>query len=195
MTRTRKALAVVLGLVAIGVLSLGIIFSHDSPCTPTPALPADAQRIKAIVLRCYGPPDVLKLEDIEKPAPGDNQVLVKVHAASVNPLDWHAVRGTPYISRKNRGLGTPTETRLGVDYSGTVEAVGKDVTAFKPGDEVFGGRDGSFAQYIVQREAGSLVLKPAGVTFEQAASAPVASMTALQALRDHGQLKPRQKVL
>jgi NADPH:quinone reductase-like Zn-dependent oxidoreductase len=195
MTRTRKALAVVLGLVAIGVFSLGIIFSHDAPCTPAPALRADAQRIKAIVLRCYGPPDVLKLEDIEKPAPGDNQVLVKVHAASVNPLDWHAVRGTPYISRKGRGLYTPTETRLGVDYSGTVEAVGKDVTAFKPGDEVFGGRDGSFAQYIVQREAGSLVLKPAGVTFEQAASAPVASMTALQALRDHGQLKPGQKVL
>jgi NADPH:quinone reductase-like Zn-dependent oxidoreductase len=151
--------------------------------------------MKAIVYRCYGSPDVLRFEDIEKPTAADNQVLVKVHAASVNPLDWHYMRGTPYLVRTDSGLGKPTDPRLGVDFAGTVEAVGRNVKRLKPGDEVFGGRDGAFAEYVTVREEGAVVLKPANVTFEQAASVPIAGITALQALRDKGRIQPGQKVL
>ena len=151
--------------------------------------------MKAIVYRCYGPPDILKSEDIEKPTAADNEVLVKVRAASVNPLDWHYMRGTPYLVRADAGLGKPTDPRLGVDFAGTVEAVGKNVKRFKPGDEVFGGRDGAFAEYVTVREERAVVLKPASVTFEQAASVPIAAITALQALRDKGQIHPGQKIL
>ena len=96
--------------------------------------------MKAIVYRCYGSPDVLRLEDVARPVPADNEVLVKVHAASVNPLDWHYVRGKPYVMRLDAGLGAPKIPRLGVDFAGTVESVGGSVTRFKPGDEVFGAR-------------------------------------------------------
>ena len=195
MTRTRKVLGVILILVAVMVLSLGIILSHDSACGPAPALLSNATPMKAIVHRCYGAPDVLKLEDIEKPTPEDNQVLVKVHAASINPLDWHYMRGKPYIMRMEAGLGAPTNPRFGVDYAGTIEAVGKDVKRFKPGDEVFGGRTGALAEYVAVREDRAIVLKPANVTFEQAASVPIAAVTALQALRDKGRIQAGQKVL
>src|SRR5262245_22708020 len=158
MTTTKKILSGLLVIVVIGVVWLGVALSHNSACGPAPALPANATIIKAIVHRCYGPPEVLKLEDIEKPTPKDNEVLVKVHAASVNPLDWHYMRGTPYIMRVDAGMGAPKSYRLGVDYAGTVEAVGKDVKSFKPGDEVFGARSGAFGEYVVQREAGSIVL-------------------------------------
>jgi NADPH:quinone reductase-like Zn-dependent oxidoreductase len=151
--------------------------------------------MKAVVYRCYGPPDVLKVEDIEKPTPADNQVLVKVRAASVNPLDWHFMRGKPYMMRMMAGVGAPNDSRLGVDFAGTVEAVGKNVTRFKPGDDVFGGRNGAFAEYVAVREDRAVVLKPSNVTFEQAASVPVAAVTALQALRDQGHIQPGQKVL
>ena len=190
-----KILSVILALVAVGLLSLALVVSHDSPCGPAPSLPSDAKRMKAIVYRCYGSPDVLKLEDVEKPTVAANQVLVKVHAAAVNPLDFHYMRGTPYIVRLDAGLGAPENPRLGVDYAGTVEAVGSDVKQFKPGDEVFGGRTGAFAEYVTARADRALVLKPANVTFEQAASVPVAALTALQALRDKGQIQPGQKVL
>ena len=109
---------------------------------------AHGGRMKAIIYCDYGPADVLKFTDIEKPTPGDNQLLVRVRAASVNPLDWHYMRGTPYIVRADGGLRKPKDIRLGTDYAGTVEAVGKNVTRFKPGDEVFGGRTGAFAEYI-----------------------------------------------
>ncbi|MFQ6006823.1 MAG: NAD(P)-dependent alcohol dehydrogenase [Woeseia sp.] len=151
--------------------------------------------MKAIVYRCYGSPDVLEIEDIERPSPADNEVLVKVHAASINPLDWHYMRGSPYIMRLGSGLGTPKDSSLGVDFAGTVEAVGRNVKRFKPGDEVFGGRSGAFAEYLTIPDDRALVLKPASVTFEQAASAPIAAITALQALRDKGRLKSGQKVL
>ena len=151
--------------------------------------------MKAIVYCDYGPADVLKFEDIEKPTPGDNQVLVRVHAASVNPLDWHYMRGTPYIVRADAGLRKPKVTRLGVDYAGTVEAVGSNVKRFKPGDEVFGGRSGAFAEYVSVLEDRAVVLKPANLTFEQAASVPVAAVTALQGLRDKGRIQPGQTVL
>jgi NADPH:quinone reductase-like Zn-dependent oxidoreductase len=150
--------------------------------------------MKAIVYHNYGSPDVLKCEEIEKPTAGDDEVLIRVRAASVNPLDWHFMRGTPYFVRIPAGLRKPKVTRLGVDVAGQVEAVGRNVTQFKPGDEVFGSCRGAFAEYACTSES-ALVMKPDNVTFEQAASVPVAAYTALQGLRDKGQIQPGQKVL
>jgi NADPH:quinone reductase-like Zn-dependent oxidoreductase len=149
--------------------------------------------VKAIVHCEYGSPDVLKLVDVEKPTPTDNQVLVRVRAASVNPLDL-TIRG-PWLLRPILGMRKPKDTRLGVDYAGIVEAVGKNVTQFKPGDEVFGARDGALAEYVCGLADRAVVLKPANLTFEQAASVPVAAITALQGLRDKGKIRPGQKVL
>jgi NADPH:quinone reductase-like Zn-dependent oxidoreductase len=158
--------------------------------------PGAAPTMKAIVYHDYGSPDVLRLEEIPRPVPKDNQLLVRVRAASVNPLDWHFMEGSPYIARPLAfGLLKPKVTRLGVDYAGTVEAVGKDVTQFKPGDDVFGGRTGAFAEYLCVAADGAVVLKPAVLTFEQAASIPIAAITALQGLRDRGSVQPGQKVL
>ena len=178
------------------VLVAGLIayWTSDNVCSD-PKTAAQGGRMKAIVYCEYGSPDVLKLEDVEKPAPGDDQVLVRVRAASVNPLDWHYIRGTPYVMRLDAGLRKPKVIRLGVDYAGTVEAVGRNVTRFKPGDEVFGGRTGAFGQYVSVREDRAVALKPANLTFEQAASVPVAAITALQGLRDKGKVQPGQKVL
>lgn len=149
--------------------------------------------MKAITHCEYGGPEVLKVEEIEKPVPTDNQVLVRVRAASVNPLDL-TIRG-PLLLRPLFGLRKPKDTRLGVDYSGTVEAVGKNVTNFKPGDEVFGGKNGAIAEYVCVLADRAVVLKPANMTFEQAASVPVAAITALQGLRDKGHIQSGQKVL
>ncbi len=150
--------------------------------------------MKAIVYSNYGSPDVLKYEEIEKPTAGDSEVLIKVRAASVNPLDSHLMKGKPYIARVLFGLRKPKITRPGRDVAGQVEAVGRNVTQFKPGDEVFGLCQGAFAEYVCTPEA-ALVIKPNNVTFEQAASAPVAALTVLQGLRDKGQIQPGQKVL
>jgi len=185
----------ILIVLAVAISSLALVLSHNSACGPAPAVSDETELMKAIVYRCYGSPDVLEFEDIEKPKPADDEVLVKVHAAAVNPLDWHYMRGSPYIMRLGVGLGAPTRTSMGVDFAGTVEAVGSNVKRFKPGDEVFGGRSGAFAEYVTVREDRALALKPANMTFEQAASVPIAGITALQALRDKGQLKPGQKVL
>jgi NADPH:quinone reductase-like Zn-dependent oxidoreductase len=190
-----KILSVILILVALGLVSLVLALSHDSACGPAPLPPNNAKLMKAIVHHCYGSPDVLKFEDIEKPTAADDQVLVKVHAASVNPLDWHYMRGTPYLVRLDSGFGKPANPRLGVDFAGTVEAVGNNVKRFKPGDEVFGGKFGAFAEYVTVREDRALALKPANVTFEQVASVPIAALTALQGLRDKGRIQPGQKVL
>ena len=149
--------------------------------------------MKAILHCEYGGPEVLKVEEVEKPVPNDNQVLVRVRAASVNPLDL-TIRGL-LLLRPLSGLRKPKDTRLGVDYAGTVEAVGKNVTNFKPGDEVFGGKTGAFAEYICVLADRAVVLKPANMTFEQAASVPVAAITALQGLRDKGKIQAGQKVL
>jgi NADPH:quinone reductase-like Zn-dependent oxidoreductase len=149
--------------------------------------------MKAITHCEYGGPEILKVEEIEKPVPNDNQVLVKVRAASVNPLDL-TIRG-PLVIRPLLGLRKPKDTRLGVDYSGTVEAVGKNVTNFKPGDEVFGGKNGALAEFVCALADRAVVLKPANMTFEQAASVPVAAITALQGLRDKGKIQAGQKVL
>src|SRR6516162_1377637 len=164
--------------------------TNDCGKTAAPTNP-----MKAIVYCDYGVAN-LKLEEVEKPTPTDEQLLVRVHAASVNPLDWHFIEGTPYVLRAmGGGLRKPKETRLGVDFAGTVEAVGKSVTQFKVGDEVFGGRDGAFAEYVCPRADRAITLKPAGITFEQAASVPIAGITALQGLRDEGKVQPGQKVL
>ena len=149
--------------------------------------------MKAITHCEYGGPEVLKVEEIEKPVPNDNQVLVRVRANSVNPLDL-TIRG-PLLLRPLFGLRKPKDTRLGVDYSGTVEAVGKNVTNFKPDDEVFGGKNGALAEYVCVLADRAVVLKPANMTFEQAAAVPVAAITALQGLRDKGKIQSGQKVL
>ena len=160
--------------------------------TPSPTV---AARMKAYVYRDFGSPDVLRLEEVDKPVPNDNQLLIRVRGVSVNPLDWHYMEGTPYLGRLFEfGILKPVNPRLGVDYSGTVEAVGKDVTQFKPGDDVYGNRFGAFAEYICATDK-ALALKPANLTFEQAASIPVAAVTALQGLRDKGKLQAGQKVL
>ena len=183
------AAALALGFVALFVA----YWMSDNDCEQLIAVPQHP--MQAIVYCDYGSPDVLKLAQIEKPVPTDDQILVKVRTASVNPLDWHYIRGIPYVMRTSAGLRKPKVLQVGVDFAGTVEAVGKNVTRFKPGDDVFGGRTGAFAQYVCVRADRAVALKPPGVTFEQAASVPIAAVTALQALRDRAQVKPGQKVL
>ncbi len=151
--------------------------------------------MKAIMRTKYGSPDVLELLEINKPVPMDNQLLVRVHAAAVNPLDWHILRGEPFLVRlMGFGLLKPKHQILGADMAGRVEAVGKNVIQFKSGDEVFGSSMGGFAEYACVCED-KLVLKPAAMTFEQAAAVPVAGITALQALRDHGRIQAGHYVL
>ncbi len=150
--------------------------------------------MKAIVYSDYGSPGVLKCEEVEKPATGVNEVLIKVRAASLNPLDWHFMRGTPYVARIGAGMRKPKRGRLGVDVAGEVEAVGGNVTQFRPGDAVFGTCRGALAEFACAPES-ALAAKPENVTFEQAASVPVAAFTALQGLRDAGRLQPGQTVL
>lgn len=150
--------------------------------------------MKAIIYHQYGSPDVLQLQDMDKPVVRDDAVLVRIRAAAANPYDWHFMRGEPYFMRLFIGLRTPKANGLGVDFAGQVEAVGKDVTQFHPGDEVFGVGNGAFAEYLCTPE-NELALKPTNLTFEQAAAVPLAAVTALQGLRDTGQLQPEQKVL
>jgi NADPH:quinone reductase-like Zn-dependent oxidoreductase len=190
-----KVLSAVLILAAATALGVARTLSHNSPCAAAQPPPAGAPQMKAIVYRCYGSPDVLKLEDIAQPSPADKRMLVKVRAASVNPLDWHYMRGEPFFMRVGVGIGVPDSIHMGVDFAGTVVSVGKEVTRFKPGDEVFGGKTGAFGEYVSVAEAGSVAMKPANVTFEQAAAVPIAAVTALQALRDKGKIQPGQTVL
>ncbi len=185
----------ILGFFAVVISSLALVLSYSAACEPAPAVSEETELMKANVYRCYGSPDVLSFEDVEKPTPADNEVLIKVQAASVNPLDWHYMRGSPYLMRLGTGLGAPKDIRLGVDFAGTVESVGSNVTRFKAGDEVFGGRGGAFAEYVLVPEDRAVALKPPNMTFEQAASVPIAAITALQALRDKGKIKSGQKVL
>lgn len=148
--------------------------------------------MKAVVHHKYGSPDVLEMEEIENPVPADDEVLVRVHASSVNPAEWYSISGL-FIARLQMGLWKPKDIRLGADFAGVVEAVGANVTDFKPGDEVFGGRGGAFAEYVCVQKG--IARKPVNLTFEEAAAVPTAAITALQGLRDHGQLQPGHKVL
>lgn len=191
----RKILGVAALLFAAGLSVVAFVLSHDSDCPPPQALPDGLPRMQAVVRRCYGPVDVLRVEEVARPSPADDEVLVRVRAAALNPLDWHYLTGTPYVMRFESGLGTPKSDRLGVDFSGTVAAVGRDVTRFRPGDEVFGSRPGAFAEYVAVPEGRALVPKPSNLSFEQAAAVPVAAITALQGLRDKGRVRPGQKVL
>jgi NADPH:quinone reductase-like Zn-dependent oxidoreductase len=149
--------------------------------------------MKAIVQHKYGSPDVLELQEVDKPVLEDDRVLVRVHGACVNPYDWHMMRAKPHFVRLQAGMGRPKHVIQGADFAGTIEAVGEDITRFQPGDEVFGACVGAFAEYVSASER-SIAPKPANVSFEQAASVPMAGITALQALRK-GRIKPGAGVL
>jgi NADPH:quinone reductase-like Zn-dependent oxidoreductase len=157
--------------------------------------PVQQITMKAIVREKYGSPDVLELKDVDKPVIDDDSVLVRVRAASINAYDWHMMRGRPYLVRMVAGLRKPKSSAMGMDVAGQVEAVGKNVTQFRPGDEVFGSRSGSLAEYVSGTDQSFLVPKPARLTFEQAAAVPMAAQVALQGLRDKGQIKPGHRVL
>ena len=194
--RLKRVLKWTAGAIPLALLVTALVayWTSSNACDGRDAA-APRTPMKAVVYCDYGPPEVLALEDVEKPVPDDDQMLVRVRAVAVNPIDWHFMRGTPYIARLDMGLRKPEGTRLGVDYAGTVEAVGRNVTQFKPGDAVFGGKSGAFAQYVAVRADRAVVPKPANLSFEQAAAVPVAAITALQALRDQGAIRPGQKVL
>jgi NADPH:quinone reductase-like Zn-dependent oxidoreductase len=192
--RWKRIVKWTLGTIFVVLILWGFVayWTSTNDCDRNSATPANL--MKAVVYCDYGITN-LKLEEIEKPTPADDQVLVKVRAASLNPLDGHFVRGMWLARLMGGGLRKPKETRLGVDYAGTVEAVGKNVTQFKTGDEVFGARNGSLAQYVCARADRAVALKPANMTYEQAGSVAVAAITALQGLRDIGHLQSGQKVL
>jgi NADPH:quinone reductase-like Zn-dependent oxidoreductase len=195
MKRRYKILWWSLGTLGVALVGIRLVLSHDSACGAAPPIAAGAPTMKGWVHRCYGGPEILQFEELAKPVVEDDSVIVKVRAASVNPLDWHTLRGKPYFMRMDAGIGAPTEAQLGVDFAGVVESVGKSVTKFKPGDEVFGARTGAFSEFVRVKESRNVVLKPANASFAQAAAIPIAALTALQALRDKGRLKARQKVL
>jgi NADPH:quinone reductase-like Zn-dependent oxidoreductase len=150
--------------------------------------------MKAAVHSKYGPPDVVQITDVDEPRPKEGEVLIRVRAASVNPLDWHFMRGTPRLGRVVFGMTGPRNPRMGVDVAGEVVAAGRSAPRFKPGDAVFGVCKGAFAEYTCAAES-QLAAKPEGISFQQAASVPIAGLTALQGLRDHGGLQPGQRVL
>src|SRR4051812_36424884 len=189
--RILKWTVIVVFLGVVGLITVSY-WTSTNDCDHTAGLPSHPMR--AIRYCEFGSPEqVLKLEEIEKPVPNDNQILVRVHAAALNPLDLGTRR--PWWIRMITGRRKPKETRLGVDYAGTVETVGKNVTDFKPGDDVFGGKMGAYGEYVCVAPDRAVMLKPANVTFEQAASVPVAALTALQGLRDKGHIQAGQKVL
>jgi NADPH:quinone reductase-like Zn-dependent oxidoreductase len=151
--------------------------------------------VRAITYQEYGTPEVLELRDVEQPVAGEGEVLVHVAAASVNPLDWHVLTGVPYLARAASGLRRPRTGRLGADFAGTVGAVSAGVTRFEPGDDVFGVRNGTFAEYVCVPADGAIAPKPANVSFEEAAAAGLAAVTALQGLRDKGGIRSARNVL
>ena len=151
--------------------------------------------MKAMIYEKFGGPEVLQLRDVDMPVPAEDEVLVRVHAASVNPFDWHMLTGMPYLARIEAGLRKPKSALLGVDFAGTVEAVGASVTRFTPGDEVFGGRSGAFADFVQVREERAITPKPANVSFEHAAAVGIAGVTALQALRRGGVQAGKQALI
>ena len=184
-----------IAVVVVLVFALLVIAYYRSKNVCDESHPTPANPMKAVVHCEYGPPQVLKVEAVERPACTDDQILVKVKAAAVNPLDWHFIRGTPYLMRMQAGMRYPKDIRVGVDFSGTVESVGKNVTRFQPGDDVFGGRDGAFAEYVCVSAERSVTRKPPNLSFAQAAAIPIAGVTALQGLRDRAQVQAGQKVL
>ena len=186
------------GILVVLILLIGsvcIAIGYTTDCETVAASTAHENSMKAVIYRCYGSPEVLEYVDVAKPTPANDEVLVKIHAAGVNPLDWHYMRGAPYLMRLISGIGAPKRQTMGVDFSGVVEAVGKEVSKYKIGDSVFGGRSGAFGEYVIIPESGALALKPNNMTHELSAAVSIAGTTALQALRDMGKLKAGQKVL
>jgi NADPH:quinone reductase-like Zn-dependent oxidoreductase len=190
-----KILTGFMAVLTLAVVVLAVLLSHDSPCTDPPSAAPGTSTMTAVTYSCYGGPEVLAVAPVEKPVPSAGQVLVRVERAGVNPLDWHYMRGSPYLMRLGSGLGAPERQRLGVDFAGTVEAVGEGVTRFRPGDAVFGGKFGAFAEYLIMDADGSLAAKPANLNWDEAGGVSIAALTALQALRDAGHVQPGQKVL
>ncbi len=179
-------------LLMIALLLIAYIRS-DNVC-PTHSTPSGETMLG--VVQCeYGGPERVEIATLAKPVPKANEILIKVHAASVNPLDWHYLRGIPYLFRLSAGLRKPSDVMVGVDYSGTVEAVGEDVTRFGPGDEVFGSKSGAFSQYLLVNSDRALTRKPNNAPHAWAAAMPVAAITALQAIRDVARLRTGQTVL
>lgn len=175
----------------VGALAL----SHDAACPPAPptrSLTSDTMR--ALTYACYGSADVLRLDVVEKPRPAPGRLLVRVAAASVNPLDWHSLHGTPFVMRLESGIGRPRDPRMGADFSGVVEAIGDGVTGFAPGDAVFGASNGALAEYVTVRAA-AVAHVPGGQPLDEAATIPVAGVTALQAVRDLARVRAGQRVL
>ena len=182
-------------VLVVGFVTLGFVLSYEAECPEPTAGRNGPNTMQSIRYHCYGSPEVLRLEHLERPTPADDELLVRVHAAAVNPLDWHYMRGEPYIMRLMSGIGAPNDPTMGVDFAGTVEAVGKNVSKFRPGDEVFGGRSGAFSEYITINQDRAVALMPANVSFEEAAAVGIAGITALQGLRDKGQVQAGDKVL
>ncbi|HEU4781150.1 MAG TPA: NAD(P)-dependent alcohol dehydrogenase, partial [Steroidobacteraceae bacterium] len=195
MKTRNKVFAGIAAVFVVGFSALAIAISYDAACPPIQPLATDVDSTRAVMQRCYGVPHGLRIEQIAKPVPGEGQVLIQVHASSVNPAEWYGTSGQPYVIRLFNGIGAPKKPRAGFDVAGTVAAIGPNVTAFKPGDEVFGGVGGAFAEYALAREAGAIVAKPANMSFDEAAAMPIAAITALQGLRDHGGIAAGQKVL
>lgn len=184
----------VLLLLVVGLVSGGIAWWRSTNDCPQPGRAVPANGMQAYVHCEFGPPSVLRRETLAKPVPNDSQVLVRVLAVSLNPADWHGMRGTPMIARPTMGWRVPREIAIGSDFAGVVEAVGARVTRFHPGDSVFGARTGAFAEFVTARES-RVMHKPARITVAQAAAIPVAAITALQGVRDQGRVRAGQRVL
>lgn len=184
-----------LGVIALAIAVLMLTVSHDSACPPIVPLTDGPDSMRAVMNRCYGVPRGARVETVARPRPGAGQMLIKVRASSVNPAEWYGISGQPYMVRLMNGIGVPKDSHAGYDVAGVVVEVGPDVTLFKPGDEVFGGAWGAYAQYVVAREQGGIIRKPAELGFEEAAGIPIAAITALQGLRDQGGTSAGKKVL
>ncbi len=182
-------------LIVIAGIYGGYRLSDTSPCPQVRLQTPEGATMMAVRQLCYGPPASLVYSQVPIPSPGAGEMLIEVHAAGVNPLDWHTMRGSPYFMRLSSGLSTPTDPRFGVDFSGVVTAIGPGVTRFEPGDRVFGGAAGAFAQYVLVSENQAVSHLPDEISHPQAAAVAIAGLTALQSLRDKGKLQPGQKVL
>ncbi|MEM7708151.1 MAG: NAD(P)-dependent alcohol dehydrogenase [Pseudomonadota bacterium] len=184
-----------LGLLAGAFAVLLVAISRNSDCPADIPSSDSPDAMTAVVQHCYGGPEVLTLTREDRPTVGEKEVLIRIVAAGVNPLDWHFMRGTPYVMRLMSGIGKPGDQRVGVDFAGTVEAIGPGVTRFKQGDRVFGGANGAFGEYVVRSEDRAIAIIPENISFEQAAGVGIAGVTALQALTDKGKLQRGEKVL
>lgn len=195
MRRRNKLLLGTVGVAIAAGTVFAIILSRNAACPAPAATAASGTTMQAVRIHCYGGVEAMTLERVPVPVPAKDELLVRVHAAGVNPLDWHFLHGKPYVMRLSSGIGRPDNPTAGRDFAGTIEAVGADVRDFRPGDAVFGARSGAFAEYLLVREGGAVVRMPDNIDFEQAAAVPVAAVTALQAVRDAGQVRPGQRVL